>query len=470
MADLKAGDPMRDPSRAISILQVAALLAFIASLDWYVNSNVPLGLLYLLPMAIAGRSFARGPLLVLGVACTILAEEFDGFVWTVKTGVPRDFLYLCAFSGIGFFVHEAVASRRREELHLGEVEREMEARREAEEQLKILVQSSPIAILTTDGQGVVLLANEAANRLFGVSPGRLEGKAIDLFLPSLTKVPAFRGGKNSFRTVMQCRGQRRDGEGFIAEVWFSTYLTSKGPRLAAMVVDTSQDMRDREEANLHHLLAGSRILVGAVSHEVRNVCGAIAMVHQNLARSQALSMNKDFDALGTLVQALERIASLDLREAVEVPTRVDLYSFLDELKVMIGPGLHEENIEDHWFIDEQLPAVWADRQSLMQVFLNLSRNSEAALAQSERKSFAVSARSEGDQVLIEVADNGPGVPSPESLFRPFQQRSRRVGLGLYLSRALMRSFRGDLRYQPTAAGATFVVLLGAAHEEDDVSF
>lgn len=461
---------MRNPSKAIPILQITALLVVIASLDWYVNSNVPLGLLYLLPMAIAGRTFTRGPLLALGVACSILAEEFDGFAWTVNTGIPRDFLYFCAFSGIGLFVYEAVASRRREAMHLGEVEREMEARREAEEQLKILVESSPIAILTTDAKGMVLLANDAADRLFGVSPERLEGKAIDLFLPSLTKVPAFRGGKNSFRTVMQCRGQRHDGEGFIAEVWFSTYLTSKGPRLAAMVVDTSQDMRDREEANLHHLLAGSRILVGAVSHEVRNVCGAIAVVHQNLARSQALEMNKDFDALGTLVQALERIASLDLREAVEAPTRVDLYSFLDELRVMVGPRLREENIEDCWSIDEQLPAVWADRQSLMQVFLNLSRNSEAALANSERKRLSVTARADGDQVLIEVADNGPGVSSPESLFRPFQQRSRQVGLGLYLSRALMRSFRGDLRYQPTAEGATFVVELGAVREDDDVSF
>ena len=81
-----------------------------------------------------------------------------------------------------------------------------------------------------------------------------------------------------------------------------------------MVVDSSEDMRSREEFNLHQLMAGSRILVGAVSHEIRNVCGAIAVVHQNLARSGALAQNKDFEALGTLILALEKIAAMDLRQ------------------------------------------------------------------------------------------------------------------------------------------------------------
>ena len=57
-------------------------------------------------------------------------------------------------------------------------------------------------------------------------------------------------------------------------------------------------MREREESSLQQLMAGSRILVGAVSHEVRNVCGAIGVIHENLARSGSLSGNKDFEALG----------------------------------------------------------------------------------------------------------------------------------------------------------------------------
>ena len=455
---------LRNSGRPRNIVGMFVLILAVALADWQIHAAVPLALLYLLPVAFAGALLSRLQVLLLAGVCASLAEWFDDFPWLPRTALPRDFLYFCAFSGIGLFVHEVFANRRREALHLRDLEEQMGARRDAEEQLDILIGSSPIAIFTADSEGRVLLANDAANRLLGVQPGALPGQRIDAYLPSLLTVPAFRDGQPSFRTVMQCRGQRHDGEPFIAEVWFSTYLTSAGARLAAMVVDTSQDLRDREEANLHHLLAGSRILAGAVSHEVRNVCGAIAVVHQNLARSAALSGNKDFDALGTLVLALERIASLDLRETAQRPTPLDLGSFLEELKVMVGPALRERDIEEHWDLARDLPSVWADRQSLMQVFLNLTRNSETALADRRVRRLTFATTFDTARVFIAISDTGPGVAHPELLFRPFQQRSPHVGLGLYLSRALMRSFKGDLRYQPTEKGAQFVVELGRVLE------
>ena len=445
--------------RTLHIAGIFGLLLAVVAVDWRTHAAVPISLLYLLPVAIAGAVLSRLQITLLAALCTALAEWFDDFPFFTHTALPRDLLYFCAFCGIGLFVHEILANRRRGAVHMLELEREMQARREAEEQLDILVGSSPIAILTADANGRILLANDAAHRLLGVDPDTLPNQTLAPFLPSLLTVPAFRDGQPSFRTVMQCRGTRHDGEAFLADVWFSTYRTSAGPRLAAMVVDTSQDLRDREEANLHHLLAGSRILVGAVSHEVRNVCGAIAVVHQNLARSNVLAGNQDFDALGTLVLALERIASLDLREAADRPTPLDLQPFLDELRIMVGPALRDGGIDELWQLPPTLPTVWADRQSLMQVFLNLTRNSEAALADQPLRRLTVTATTEPTRVLIALHDTGPGVQHPDLLFRPFQQRSRHVGLGLYLSRALMRSFRGDLRHQPTPIGATFVVEL-----------
>jgi two-component system sensor kinase FixL len=443
--------------RAINIAGIFLLIVTVAVVDWRVHADVPLALVYLLPIAFAGALLTRLQIAILAAICAALAEWFDDFPWLPQTALPRDILYVCAFCGIGLFVHEVLANRRRGVLHTNDLEKEIRARRDIEEQLDILIGSSPIAILTADSDGRILLANDAAHRLLAVDPATLPGQRIDTYLPSLLTVPAFRDGQPSFRTVMQCRGQRHDGDPFIAEVWFSTYLTSAGPRLAAMVVDTSQDLRDREEANLHHLLAGSRILVGAVSHEVRNVCGAIAVVHQNLARTAALQSNKDFDALGTLVLALERIASLDLREAVQRPTPLDLHSFLDELKVMVGPTLRDLDIEEIWSFPDLLPPVWADRQSLMQVFLNLVRNSQAALVDRHVRRLTFSTTIDPARVSIAISDTGPGVQHPELLFRPFHQISHQVGLGLYLSRALMRSFKGDLRHQPTDNGATFIV-------------
>lgn len=452
-------------NRNLRIAGMLVLVLVVALADWRVHAEVPLALLYLLPVAFAGALLSRPPILVLALVCTALAEWFDGFIWIPQTALPRDVVYFCAFAGIGLFVHEVLTNRRRGVLHLAVLEKEIGARREVEEQFDILIGSSPIAILTADAEGHVLLANDAADRLFGVPSRCLPGQRIDAYLPALLKVPAFRDGQPSFRTVMQCPGRRLDGEVFIAEVWFSTYLTSVGARLAAMIVDTSQDLRDREEANLHHLLTGSRILVSAVSHEVRNVCGAIGVVHQNLARTAALHGNKDFDALGTLVLALERVASIDLRDAVQRPTPLDLHSFFDELQVIVGPTLRELGIEASWDLEGSLPTVWADRQSLMQVFLNLIRNSQAALLGQPQRRLTIDAAAAGNDVVrISLIDTGPGIAHPDLLFRPFQQRSHHVGLGLYLSRALMRSFKGDLRYQPTPRGATFLVELARVTE------
>ncbi len=99
--------------------------------------------------------------------------------------------------------------------------------------------------------------------------------------------------------------------------------------------------------------------------------------------------------------------------------------------------------------------MWADRQSLMQVFLNLTKNSERAMEDKQQKELTVIARSEGSGVAIRFRDTGGGVAHPERLFHPFQPEAQSTGLGLYLSRAFMRSFKGDLRYEPVSRGLDF---------------
>ncbi len=177
--------------------------------------------------------------------------------------------------------------------HLQEIEKQRDARREAEEQLKVLIESSPAAIITADSDGCVLMANEAAHRMLVMESATLSGRSIHRYFPSLSNISSQDTNQQLFRAVMQSRGQREDGEVFLADICFSTYRTDSGSRLAAMILDASEELRTREEASLHQMLAGSRIAVGAVSHEIRNVCGAIAVVHQNLSRSELLAQNKD---------------------------------------------------------------------------------------------------------------------------------------------------------------------------------
>jgi signal transduction histidine kinase len=255
---------------------------------------------------------------------------------------------------------------------------------------------------------------------------------------------------------------------FLANVFFSTYQTGVGARLAALIVDASEDLREREEASLEQLMAGSRIVVAAVSHEIRNVCGAIAVIHENLVRSGRVQGNKDFEALGSLVETLNRIASLELIQSTTISqvSGIDLIEILEDLRIVLEPYCQEADIKVAWKVPEDLPAVWADRHSLLQVLLNLTKNSERALANVEKNEIEISVVETVGTVLIRITDSGPGITSTSNLFQPFQKGAESTGLGLYLSRAFVRSFRGELRHDPSVEGCSFVIELVIAGAGD----
>jgi two-component system sensor kinase FixL len=446
----------RDSRRSI-LFGAAALILAIALIDWHAINELPLGFLYLLPMLIVGRVLKPGQIAGVAFLCTVLTEVFDEFVWSVRTGLPRDVLYFTAFFCTGLFICEINKSRRVVIEHLHEIERQRDARRDAEEQLKLLIESSPAAIITADSAGQILMANEAACRMLLLEPDTLSSQPIHHYFPSLANVSQPETMHRLFRTVMQARGQRSDGEIFLAEICFSTYRADGGTRLATMILDTSEEFRTREEASLHQMLSGSRIAAAAISHEVRNVSGAISVVHQNLARSGLFVQNKDFEALGHLLLTLDRIAAVDLRQYVDQTTETDLNSVFDDMRIILEPSLKEAGIETMWDIPSKLPIVWADRQNLMQVFLNLTANSIRVLADRENRTLSITARVCNRCVLVELADNAGGVEYPDRLFHPFQPEAQVTGLGLFLSRAFMRSCKGDLRYKPVPGGACFIV-------------
>jgi len=445
------------------------LIIVIAAVDWRVDAPLAFGFLYLFPVLLVGGCCPRWATIGTALLCTTLADWFDPFPFTLSMALPQDILVFSALSGTGMFAYEITRSRQRERENLRRVERESAARREAEEQLSFLIDSSPVAILTMTVGGTIILANVAADRLLGVPPGELHGKNIRSFIPALSRVYANGGQPGAFRTEMQCRGERQNHEVFLANVFFSTYNTAAGPRLAALVVDASEELRDREETSLEQLMAGSRILVGAVSHEVRNVCGAIGIVHENLARSGSLSANKDFEALGSLVETLHKISSLELKQSKSSSQvgGIELTETLDELRIVLEPYCHDAGIEVIWDVPPNIPPIWADRHSILQVLLNLTKNSERALENAGVKRISIGVTVHDGIVSIRVADTGPGIASADKLFQPFQKGAESTGLGLYLSRAFVRSFHGDLRHEPTAAGCVFVIDLAVAGPQDD---
>ncbi|HEV3279962.1 MAG TPA: ATP-binding protein [Terriglobia bacterium] len=455
-------------TRAQLMFRAGVMIAVVALFDWRIEGNVFFGFLYLFPMLMLGTCLPRWQLALVAASCTVLAEWLGPGHWLPGAGVPRDIFIFTAYFGTGLFAYESGRNRHLTLQHIREMEQEVELRRDAEQQLKVLIESSPAAILMMDSAGRILMANHAAHGLLGFEPETLTGWSIRTFLPPLARIPQAERSAPSFRTAMQCNGRRRDGEVFLADVWFSSYHTRSGPRLAAMLVDVSEDLRDREEFSLQQLIAGSRLVVGAVSHEIRNLCSAIAVVYANLSRSPGIAQNEDFKALANLVEGLGRVATLELRQSAGAQdlARVDLYSLLDELRIVIEPPLRESGVLVRWELPEGLPAVWADRHNLLQVLLNLIKNSQRAVEEQERKEISISALLQGERVVVRVRDTGPGVAAPERLFQPFQRGSEASGLGLYISRAFAKAFDAELRHEPEPAGCCFALDLSACGRED----
>jgi PAS domain S-box-containing protein len=447
-----------------AVLACAAILIGVIVLADWLNTVNYFGFLYVFPMLLVGTVLRGWQIALTAVCCTVLADLFDPFPFNPATTFPQDALLFITLAGTGLYSHEIVVHRTREMENRQRIEKEVAARREAEEQLQFLIQSSPVAILVMSAWGEILVGNSAADRLFRVGTGELVRRNISEYIPALGRVPSAEETAQAFRTEMECRGKRDNGDIFLANVFFSTYKTAMGPRLAALVVDTSEDLRDRAEYGFEQLMAGSRILVGAVSHELGNVCSAIAVIYENLARSADLGKNQDFEALGSLVEGLNKIASFELRKSTGGFTAkiVDLAEILDEARIVLEPYCAESDITVNWNIPEKLPAVRTDPHSLLQVFLNLTKNSRRALEGASLKRIDVSVAIEHGMASIRVCDTGPGIDQTMKLFQPLQKGAEATGLGLFLSRAFMRSFGGDLRYDPYASGCCFVIELATA--------
>jgi signal transduction histidine kinase len=103
----------------------------------------------------------------------------------------------------------------------------------------------------------------------------------------------------------------------------------------------------------------------------------------------------------------------------------------------------------------------------LNVLLNLAKNSRRALEGASLKRIDLSVSAEHGVATIKFCDTGPGLSSAENLFQPLQKGADATGLGLFLSRAFMRSFGGDLRYDAGVPGCCFVIELAIAGNEEE---
>lgn len=447
----------------VKILATTAILVVLVSLaDWLVGHNVSLAALYIVPMMLGAVVLSSLEIAVLAAVCSYLRALFD------TTGSTAELTLRFVFAVVAYFVSGLFVSGwvRNHELvrnHLVRVQVEQNLRREAEEQLKVMAESSPAAILTVDGDGIVLAANAAANSLFMVPAGQtVQGRKIRHYLPVLADALRAETAPGGLRTAAQCQGTRENGEVFLAHMWFSLYDTKAGHRLAAIVVDSSEEMRAREEQGLRQLLTGNRIMATALSHEVRNFCGVLERLCESLSRTHSLTQDKDFQTIVNMIDGLEAMASLKLQtksQAVLEP--VPLKEVLDNLRIVIEADWREIGGKVQWRLPADIPQVLAEPHGLLQAFLNVVQNSHRAVQLETLRLLNVTVARDLKKVIVRFEDSGPGVLAPETLFQPFQVGASGSGLGLYVSRSIVRSYGGDLKFEPQPQGCTFAVELEA---------
>ena len=214
-------------------------------------------------------------------------------------------------------------------------------------------------------------------------------------------------------------------------------------------------------------LAALGTAVAKINHDLRNILASAQLVSDHLEVSEDPNVKR---VAPTLMGAIDRAVTLcskTLRFVQEGTTELEVTRFglaplLDELSdaaVTMG----EANAVLDSRVDAQLE-LHADRDQMYRVLLNLARNAFEAGA----TRVTVRAHSEVGHAVIEIADNGPGLPERMrgELFQPFARSTRAggSGLGLSIARDLMLGHGGDISLvRSTDQGTVFRLTLPLEH-------
>ena len=221
------------------------------------------------------------------------------------------------------------------------------------------------------------------------------------------------------------------------------------------------DMQSRLRAALHQKsrLAALGIAVTKISHDLRGILATARLVSDRIADSDDPEVKR---ITPTLLGAIDRavdLCSQTLTFITDKPPELRRSRFaIASLAEEVGQSLAEVVRSDAvWTVHApDNPLIDADRDQLFRVLSNLGRNALQAGA----TRLEIRAHSTGDRTVIEVADNGPGLPprARERLFQPFSGSARPggSGLGLAIARELMRAHGGDIRLlRSTGEGSAF---------------
>jgi PAS domain S-box-containing protein len=393
-----------------------------------------------------------------------------------------------------------------------------EAVAESERRYRQLTEAALDAIVVADQSGQITLFNPAAERTFGYQASEVVGKPLTCLMPS--EYAALH--QKSFQRYIETRqphivgrtvellGRRKDGGQFPLELSLSAIDVGDELQFQGAIRDLTERNRMRDMVVQNEKLASIGLLSAGVAHEINN---PLAFVANNL-----VVLERDNKALMALLdiydKARERLATVDpesARLAQQLADQIDLPYVRDNLDRVLTrtregvqrvtrivqslrglarttkPDFEEAHLPD--IVDMSLDMIRGRLQrrgiavdldfgpspklrcvttQLGQVMLNLLVNALQAIESNNRPEggrIRISSRSQNGEILIEVADNGPGIP-PEhlaKLFDPFfttKPVGEGTGLGLSITHGIITGHGGRIEVDSRPGeGATFRIFL-----------
>ena len=362
--------------------------------------------------------------------------------------------------------------------HLQHALEEIERRRTL---LTTLLENIPTGVLLLDGEGAILQANPAVERIFG---SRAHGANT---LAELLGEPMSRDLLRLIRQSVRMGAASRELEVGIAGRLLHAAVTvsALGPRTVnsgyVVVIDDLTELLRAQKA------AAWQEVAQRIAHEIKNPLTPIQLSAQRMARAmdRAASAPGEKPAAGAeeIAKMVAECSGLIEREVTTLKSLVDEFSqfarfpaarlAVADLNEIVSSALEIFNgrldgIGLRTDLSDGRLAVRADAELLCRVFANLIDNAAEAMENSALKELRISTRlqSGGEAVEAIVADTGHGI-SPadkDKLFLPqFSTRDRGTGLGLAIASRIIAEHHGTIRVEDNQPfGARFVIRLPAA--------